>query len=154
MKRFAGGLAAAVLVWSLAATDALAEGRWQQYENKANCAFWFFVPQPNATVTWTGDCVSGRAKGDGKETWRYLDDGEWKENSYTGTMRDGKRNGRGVHVWANGMRYEGDWKDGVPHGRGVWVRADGTRYEGDYRDGKQHGRGVCVWANGDRYEGD
>lgn len=40
MTRLAKGLAIALLVWSLAAVEALAEGRWQNYENKATCAVW------------------------------------------------------------------------------------------------------------------
>ncbi len=144
----------ALMAWSLAATDALAEGRWQQVENTANCAVWSSSPSANDTVTWSGDCENGKADGYGKEVWRYLADGEWKEDSYTGTMRHGKRTGRGVLVGADGGRYEGDYRDGKEHGRGVYVGANGNRYEGGWKDGKTHGRGVYGWANGDRYEGD
>ena len=68
MKR----IAMALLAWSLMTATALAEGRWQQVENKANCAVWNGEPQPNETVSWTGDCVSGKADGYGKEVWRNL----------------------------------------------------------------------------------
>lgn len=145
-------LAAFVLAWSLAAGGALAEGRWQQVENQPNCAVWNDNPQPKETVTWTGDCVNGRAEGHGKKTWRFLDNGTWKEDLYTGDMRSGKSHGRGVFIAASGGRYDGEWKDGKSHGHGRLTDRFGV-YEGDIRNNKKHGQGVYVWASGGRYEG-
>jgi len=72
---------------------------------------------------------------------------------YEGEYRDGKKNGRGVLVWADGDRYDGEWKDSKMHGRGKFSDENGV-YEGEYRDGKKNGSGVLVWADGDRYEGE
>ncbi len=131
MTRLASVLAVAMLAWGLATTTALAKhGRWRQVENNANCEVWFENPRPSATVTWTGDCVNGRADGNGEQTWRYLKDGEWKEDSYTGVVRDGKRHGRGVLQFLNGGRYEGDFRESKFNGQGVLVGANGYRYEG------------------------
>ena len=147
MAKFLGELAVALVAWALAATVAFAEhGRWQTLENNPSCVVWNANPQSNETVTWTGDCVSGKAQGRGTQVWRYLEDEEWKEHKYTGEMKDGKRHGRGVMVTASGNRYEGDWKEGKQHGRGVYVWANGDRYEGDFKDGKEHGRRVKVWG--------
>jgi hypothetical protein len=154
MAKVLGVLVAALPLWSLVATDALAEGRWQQVENQANCTVWNANPHPNETVTWTGACVNGKAEGRGREVRRNLKDGEWKESSYTGMMRDGKRHGRGVYVWANGDRYEGAYRDGKKHGRGIWVGANGDRYEGDWKDGKWRARGGLVSPNANECEGD
>ncbi|MDP6875289.1 MAG: hypothetical protein QF521_17330, partial [Alphaproteobacteria bacterium] len=90
------GFAVALLACGLAATTVVAEGRWQQVENKTNCEVWNAYPQPKSTVTWTGDCVNGKAEGYGEQVWRYLKDGEWKQESYAGTLRYGKEHGHGV----------------------------------------------------------
>ena len=126
MKRLAGGLAALVLAWSLAATGALAEGRWQQVENMANCVVWNAVPfpAPKETVTWTGKCENGRIDGKGKLIWRYLISGSWNEVSYTGAVWRGRKHGRGVFVFANGNRYEGNWRGDRPNGNGTYYYAE------------------------------
>ncbi len=151
MPRIPAVLMAALVAWSLAATAAVAEGRWQQLENNPSCAVWNFYPLPNQTVTWSGACAIGKAQGRGTQVWRYLEDGEWKESKYTGEMKDGRNNGRGV-LWASGDRYEGDWKDGNFHGRGVLVFASGNRYEGEFRDNKPNGSGT-YWRGGKTYSG-
>ncbi len=153
MAKILGVLVAALVAWGSAA-QAEEQGRWQQLKNKENCAVWNAGLHAKSTVTWSGVCVNGKAQGRGTQVWRYLEDGDWKENKYTGDLKDGKSHGRGVFEWASGDRYEGDWKDGKFNGRGVLVFANGDRYEGDYRDGKEHGRGVYVWADGARYAGD
>ena len=94
----------------------------------------------------------------GRGVYVWAPNGKWAGYRYEGDWKDGKRQGRGVYVTANGDRYEGDFKDGKKHGRGVLVWGSkskwaGDRYEGDFKDDKKHGRGVYVTANGDRYEG-
>jgi hypothetical protein len=73
---------------------------------------------------------------------------------YEGEWEDGKHNGKGKYVYADGTVYEGDWKDGKQHGKGRFVYADGAFYEGDCEDDKKHGKGKYVYANGNIYEGD
>ena len=153
MKWLVIGLTVALLAWVLVAKDEIVEGSWQQVENKENCTVWNEHPQPNLTVTWTGGCSGGKANGNGKRVWRFLEDGAWKESSYTGAMRDGRMHGRGVNVWANGNRYEGDYSDEKMNGSGVFVWASGNRYEGDYRDDKPHGSGKYTRADGETYTG-
>ena len=46
---------------------------------------------------------------------------------YTGTMKRGKRHGRGVYCYANGDIYDGDWKKGKKQGWGVYTFADRNR---------------------------
>ena len=107
MAKVLGVLAAVLGAWGSAA-QADEQGRWQALENNPSCSVWNDHPDhPDAseTVTWTGDCVSGRADGDGSGVWRFLDDGEWRAIEYTGEMRDGKENGRGVKVYSGGTRY-------------------------------------------------
>ncbi len=158
MAKVLGLLVAALGAWGSAA-QADEHGRWQQLENNPSCVVWNDYPQLNVTVTWSGACVNGKVQGRGAQVWRYLEDGEWKTEKYTGEMKDGKEHGRGVWVGADGDSYDGDWKDGKEHGHGVYVWGPdsewaGDRYEGEYRDGERHGRGVYVWADGNRYEGE
>ncbi|MFB3077657.1 MAG: hypothetical protein ACE1Y4_06580, partial [Lysobacterales bacterium] len=67
MAKFLSVLVAALVAWGSAA-QAVEQGRWQQLENNPSCSVWNDHPgHPDAseTVTWTGDCVSGRADGIG-----------------------------------------------------------------------------------------
>ena len=97
MAKFLGVLMAALLFAGAAMADE--HGRWQQVENKSNCAVWNAFPKPNETGTWSGACANGKAQGRGTQVWRYLEDEEWKESKYTGEMKNGKEHGRGVYVW-------------------------------------------------------
>ena len=54
----------------------------------------------------------------------HLDDG-----TYTGQLKNNKREGHGVYKWDNG-----------------------DIYSGEYLDNKKSGRGTYTWANGDVYE--
>ena len=96
---------------------------------------------------------------------------------YKGEFRDNKKDGKGLHVWANGDKFDGDFVADEPAGRGLWEFATGDRYEGDIAKGKfngkgtlttkagdkyvgtfvdslQHGKGVYQFANGDKYDGE
>jgi hypothetical protein len=50
---------------------------------------------------------------------------------YQGTVRGGRRHGRGRHTWvARRERYDGEWLRGMRHGAGCHVWSDGSRYAG------------------------
>ncbi len=95
---------------------------------------------------------------------------------YNGEFRDGKKQGKGVYIWANNDRFEGDFSNDQASGKGKWefasgdsytgdvlnavmvgkgvlVAKNGDRYEGLFADGKPHGQGTYVFANGDKFEG-
>ena len=128
--------------------DSLAEGRWQQIENKANCTVWNAYPQEDLTATWTGKCLNGKAEGYGEKVWRFLRYGKWEKARYKGTMRDGKDNGLGVLVWANGDRYVGSWQNGKQEGHGIMEFAAGNKCEGSWLVGKLLGSGEG-WHQGE-----
>ena len=135
------GVIVLVLALTLPAPVLAEDGRWQKLENNPACVVWNGNPHEQETVTWSGACANGKAQGRGTEVWRYFEDGEWKESKYEGGMKDGKKHGPGVYVWASGNRYEGDYKDDKLHGRGTYHFANGDECEGDWREGKLLGTG-------------
>ncbi len=72
---------------------------------------------------------------------------------YKGEFRDGKKQGKGTYIWANGNRYEGDFVDDEPSGRGKFTFPSGDQYEGEYSKGAFNGKGVFISKNGDKTEG-
>ena len=70
------------------------------------CKVWNPNPQPNESVTWSGECKDGLASGQGHLRWEV--DGKL-DAEYDGYYLNGKRNGRGVLTLADGRRIEGAW---------------------------------------------
>jgi serine/threonine protein kinase len=62
---------------------------------------------------------------------------------YTGNLKDGKPEGKGVYT-ASGGSYDGEWKNGLPNGFGIIVENDENRntYEGEWKDGFKNGKGT------------
>src|SRR6267143_24691 len=113
------------------------------------CKVWSSYPEPNATISWSGDCKNGLAQGVGVLQW--FKDGK-AHSRYEGEYRDGKLNGRGVYTWVSGGRYEGELKDNKPNGRGVFTFADGDRYEGSWTNGCFRQRDRKMWYGSLRTE--
>src|SRR5215471_4933150 len=57
------------------------------------CKIWNPEPQPNESVTWSGDCKDGYATGQGVLKW--TENGK-PDVEYEGGYANGKRNGHGV----------------------------------------------------------
>ena len=72
---------------------------------------------------------------------------------YTGSWIDGKPNGKGSMVYANGYTYEGEVKEGYRHGKGKYIYPNGTIYEGDFVIGKGEGIGMFKYKIEGSYEG-
>lgn len=125
------------------------------YTTIEGCQVWIEDSTRRLTgvVTWSGDCVDGKASGYGEIIWTVVVDGERATLLYTGEKHAGKAHGQGsLHYW-NGDRYEGQWQDGYQHGQGTYYWTNGRRYEGQWQDNKMHGQGKIFLANGDRYAG-
>eukprot|EP00931_Biecheleriopsis_adriatica_P020662 TRINITY_DN13737_c0_g2_i1.p1 TRINITY_DN13737_c0_g2~~TRINITY_DN13737_c0_g2_i1.p1 ORF type:complete len:247 (-),score=64.44 TRINITY_DN13737_c0_g2_i1:135-875(-) len=100
-------------------------------------------------------------------------------STYTGLIRDGKRNGPGIwqsksclyegqwkadnqdgqgrQTWSDGRIYEGEFQNGRFSGAGkmVWHTAKGLLvYEGQYKEDLKHGTGKFVWPDGRTYDGE
>lgn len=61
------------------------------------------------------------------------------ELGYTGTWKNGKRNGLGTYLWEDGQKYVGEWKDDLRHGKGTVYFTDDTYIEGVWENGKLEG---------------
>ena len=81
-------------------------------------------------------------------TVKYID------GNYTGEIKNGMRDGRGIRIWNDGERYEGDWKFDKRDGKGIYILRTGEKYEGDFKNGEMDGKGIYCYKNGNRYEGD
>ena len=124
---------------------------WIIAENQP-CQRWKILRSfASVTYTWSGDCVGSKVSGEGRGVLQVPDG---RKMIYEGSMRDGKRHGRGILAWPDGARYEGGWRDDKWHGQGTIIYSNGPSYEGEWRDGKEHGRGTYTSADGSRYEGE
>lgn len=71
---------------------------------------------------------------------------------YTGIVKNGRLNGRGIMKYSNGDVYEGEWKDGNKDGYGTYKWKSGSWYQGYYKNNKYNGKGT-LYANGKQQKG-
>ena len=57
--------------------------------------------------------------------------------------------GTGKLVWPNGDTYHGRFRNGKREGKGRRVNADGSNFSGDYEDDQPSGMGTYKWADGE-----
>ena len=108
--------------------------------------FLFFLFNTNllaANSCLQGNCYTGHG------TYKW-DSG----NQYTGTFKNGFRDGEGVFIFTNGDKYIGEYKAGKRSGIGIYLFHDGLKYEGEYADDARNGFGIFTMTNGARYEGE
>ena len=70
--------------------------------------------------------------------------------AYEGQLVNGKRQGCGRFVFANGDVYDGEWAEDTFEGLGIYESQEG-RYEGMHKGGVWSGKGSFTWPNGDKY---
>jgi len=75
-------------------------------------------------------------------------------DKYVGTLKDGKKHGKGIYTLANGMQYTGDFKDNEWHGKGTLVYPKGEKYVGDFKMGVISGKGYLSRPSGNYHEGE
>ena len=128
-----------------------AAGSWQ--DTVEGCQVWNDTPETNETLSWSGECIDGKANGKGTLVFTHDHEGQPRSSRYVGEVEAGLINGYGTFYDADGNRYQGIWSAGRPNGYGTRLGSNGHRYEGYFKDGLPHGTGIYYWANGDRYEG-
>lgn len=77
-----------------------------------------------------------------------------KSGTYTGDVKNGKKEGTGTFKWNDGTEYEGEWKNDKINGKGKLTIPKKGTYEGYFENGKKEGQGKYTFANGDIYDGD
>ena len=87
-------------------------------------------------------------------TRRFVQTRRYGDSSYTGELKDDKRNGQGTLTFPDGETYSGTWKDDKYNGQGTLTFADGNTYTGEFRDGKYNGQGTLTFADGTTYTGE
>lgn len=102
------------------------------------CKVWNPEPQPDESVTWSGDCQDGFAAGKG--VLRWTEDGK-PDMVFDGEYRNGKRNGHGVLTTPDGEIFDGEFRNDKRNGHGVLTTPDGKKVEG-------------VWVNDELLTGD
>lgn len=107
--------------------------------------FLFFLFNSNALAS--GDCLKGDCY-NGHATYQWS-----SGNQYTGTFKDGFRDGEGVFTFINGDKYIGEYKHGKRDGTGIYFFNEGSKYEGEYINDVRNGFGIFTLSNGARYEG-
>ncbi|EJK73265.1 hypothetical protein THAOC_05121, partial [Thalassiosira oceanica] len=75
---------------------------------------------------------------------------------YHGDLKDDvRRHGSGVYRYKfSGDTYVGGWSDGKQEGEGTMIYANGARYEGEWRGGSRHGQGKMIFKNANVFEGE
>ena len=115
---------------------------------RPGCHVWNVGYAVGATVTWTGECSGGLARGTGSLRWVW----DGNEQVDTGQLQDGKMNGR--WVWRRGAgSNEGPMVDGEQYGHWVIRDSDGDVAEGPIVNGERSGRWVIRYADGQVDEG-
>ena len=114
------------------------------------CHVWNDGRRDYEPFTWWGDCVDGKASGEGRLIWHT----RYGRYVYEGSMEAGRQHGNGTLVRSDGSRYEGEWHHGKRHGIGIYTWAAGHRYEGGWRDDRPHGFGTATFADGDVHQGE
>ena len=92
---------------------------WMEVANRPGCYVWNPNPQPEETVTWTGECNGGVAEGSGSLTWTF---GGTVQVATGGRLRAGRMDGTWT-VTEQGpdgrepRRFEATFADGAPAGQ-------------------------------------
>jgi hypothetical protein len=72
---------------------------------------------------------------------------------YTGNLKDGKPEGKGVLTFDGGT-YDGEWKDGKPEGQGIITYTGVATYTGGFLAGQYDGEGTLELIGGNKYVGE
>ena len=92
-------------------------------------------------VRYAGSFVNGFYTGKGT---MFFDNGAF----LTGNWSNGKLNGKGTNLTADGTLYIGDFADGIKSGKGILIYKDNSFVKGGFKDDKLSGRCVNLWTDG------
>ena len=100
----------------------------------------------------------GTINGKGKLVWRVRGSASYDPKTiysvYAGEMRDGRPNGNGRLEIRSGEVFDGNWANGLLEGKGIHIDADGNRYEGMFVAGIANGKGRLLARTGEIFDGE
>ena len=119
---------------------------WMELIGQPGCFVWNRHLMLDVTLTWTGECAGGQARGQGVLKWVSKHGKSVREA--TGSVHQGRQKGNWVLRFPDGRVDEGPFVDGKQHGNWVLRFPDGRVNEGPFVDGKQHGDWLLREADG------
>lgn len=132
--------------------DTLSKLRWtisqsadQEAQKSRDNGSWgrlAFKSAKGKKVIYFGRISNGQANGYGMGLYRE------SGSIYTGTWRDGRKEGEGIYEWADGEKYEGQYQNDHRQGKGSYYWKNGDSYEGEWDEDKRHGQGTLFDKNG------
>ena len=88
-------------------SQSFAEGVWFP-TNKPNCEIWNPQPQDDETAFWSGECLDGKAHGEGALTWKYKQNDKYIMRLVEGKMTNGRHKSQVKITYENGDVYIGE----------------------------------------------
>lgn len=61
---------------------------------------------------------------------------------YEGLWKEGKKNGPGILIYADGSLLKSNWINGRCEGFSTYLQTNGDKFEGQYKEGLKHGPGI------------
>ena len=101
-------------------------------------------PRPEVGLVYTGEMKSGRRDGRGVALHR-------SGSKYSGQWSENLKEGKGEFWYQNGDYYAGSFHNDVMHGPGRYFSADGTIFEGTFVADERDGPGIVLFPDGRRY---
>ncbi len=78
-----------------------------------------------------------------------------RKTTFTGTIVNGKKQGKGIYTDSSGNIIEGEFKDDLVNGYAIEKNTEyGQVYEANFVNGKKNGKGKLTFKDGSYYEGD
>lgn len=122
-------------------------GMWKKDWHKFN------DDQENHYMNWEGheyygfELIDGKLDGTGRVVYA---DG----NIFIGSLVRGIREGHGKIFWKGTLSYsyDGEWKGGERSGKGFYLWRDGRTYQGEFNQNTIQGYGIYKWPDGRKLE--
>ena len=111
---------------------------WMELSNSAGCHVWNFKLEESSAVSWSGECESGTAYGEGTLSWEWPD----RRRSGTGTLLEGRKRGVWSENYADGTVALGAYTVAGRHGQWFLELANGASATGIY----EHGSARREWS--------
>ena len=117
------------------ANGGVLDGEWQDDRPKGYGTY-RFTNRARYAAEWTGEARNGR------------DPDAWSVGGVYVGQHDGRENGEGTVIYADGATYVGGYLNGKKTGKGTMVYPSGAKYFGDWHDGRPQGEGIFILPGG------